>query len=95
MYTYIHSYASLMAQMVRNPPAMWKTWVQTLGWEVPWRRAWQSTPVFLPGESCGQRSPAGYSLWTPKALDMTERLTLQLVTINNCYLQLKTSFKAS
>ena len=28
----------------------------------PWRTAWQPTPVFLPGESCGQRSLAGYSL---------------------------------
>ena len=27
----------------------------------PWRRAWQPTPVFLPGESHGQRSLAGYS----------------------------------
>ena len=29
--------------------------------KVPWRRAWQPTPVFLPGESHGQRSLAGYS----------------------------------
>jgi len=29
--------------------------------EMPWRRKWQSTPVFLPRESCGQRSLAGYS----------------------------------
>ena len=43
--------ASLLAQMVENPPAMRETWVQTLGWEDPWRRAWQLTPVFLPGES--------------------------------------------
>ena len=27
----------------------------------PWNRAWQSTPVFLPGESHAQRSLAGYS----------------------------------
>ena len=30
--------ASLMAQMVKTPPAMWETWVQSLGWEDPWRR---------------------------------------------------------
>ena len=35
-------------------------------------RAWQPTPVFLPGESHGQRSLAGYSLWGCKELDMTE-----------------------
>ena len=29
--------------------------------KIPWRRAWQSTPVFLPGESHGQRSLVGYS----------------------------------
>ena len=39
--------------------------------KIPWRRAWQSTPVFLPGESHGQRSLVGYSPWSRKALDMT------------------------
>ena len=34
--------------------------------KIPWRRAWQSTPVFLPGESHGQRSLAGCSLWDCK-----------------------------
>ena len=29
--------------------------------KIPWRRAWQPTPVFLPGKSHGQRSLAGYS----------------------------------
>ena len=32
--------SSLMAQMVKNPPAMWETWVLSLGWEDPWKRAW-------------------------------------------------------
>ena len=32
----------------------------------PWRRKWQPTPVFLPGESHGQRSLVGYSLWGSK-----------------------------
>jgi len=40
---------------------MWGTWVHFLGLEEPWRRAWQPTPVFLPGESHGQRSLAYYS----------------------------------
>ena len=31
--------------------------------KIPWRRAWQPTPVFLPGESRGQRTLAGYSPW--------------------------------
>ena len=29
--------------------------------KIPWRRKWQTTPVFLPGESHGQRCPAAYS----------------------------------
>ena len=44
-------WASLVAQTVKNLPAMWETWVQSLGWEDPWTRAWQTVPVFLPGES--------------------------------------------
>ena len=37
----------------------------------PWRRKWQLTPVFLPGESHGQRSLAGYSPWGHRESDMT------------------------
>ena len=39
-----------------------------------WRREGQHTPVFLPGESHGQRSLVGYSSWACKGSDMTERL---------------------
>ena len=48
-------------------------------WNIPWRRAWQSTPVFLPGESYGQRSLVGYRPCDCKESDMTERLTLSLL----------------
>ena len=48
--------ASLVAQMVKNLSAMQKTQVRSLDWKDPQRRAWQPTPVFLPGESHGQRS---------------------------------------
>ena len=41
-----------------------------------WRREWQSTPVFSPGEFHGQRRLAGYSLLGLKESDMTEQLTL-------------------
>ena len=36
---------------------MLDSWVE----KIPWRRKWQFSPVFLPGESHGQRSLAGYS----------------------------------
>ena len=61
--------------------AMLETWVPTLGQEeegIPWRRQWQPTPVFLPVESHGQRSLAGYSPWGRKVSDKTERLMLSL-----------------
>ena len=43
--------------------------------KIPRRREWQPTPVFLPGESHGQRSLAGYSPWGCEESDMTERHT--------------------
>ena len=45
---------------------LFKCWVR----KIPWRRAWQPTPVFLPEESHGQRSLAGHGI--TKELDMTE-----------------------
>ena len=47
-------WASLVAQTVKNLPARQDTWVR----KSPWRRAWLPTPVFLPGEFCGQEPQA-------------------------------------
>ena len=44
--------------------------------KIPWRREWQPTPAFLPGEFQGQWSLAGYCPWGHKELDTTEWLTL-------------------
>ena len=50
--------------MVKNLPAMQENWTQSLGPEkIPWGREWLPTLVLLPGESHGQRSLVGYSLW--------------------------------
>ena len=55
---------------------------------IPWRRKWQPTPVFLPGEFNGQRSLVGYSPWDSKESDTTEWLTLlTLVSILSPILQ--------
>ena len=48
---------------------------QFLGWEDPWRRARRFTPVFLPGESRGQRSLAGCSPLGCRELEMAEQLS--------------------
>ena len=44
--------------------------------KIPWRREWQPISVFLPGESLGQRSLAGYSPWGHKEFDITEVTSL-------------------
>ena len=41
---------------------------------IPWRRKYQPPPLFLPGESHGQRSLAGYSPWGDRDSDMAERV---------------------
>ena len=57
-------WASHVVLVVKNPPTnagdmrhRFDPWVE----KIPWRKAWQHTPVFFPGESHGQRSLAGYS----------------------------------
>ena len=64
--------------MVKNPPA--NTGDAHLMPESgrSWKRKWQPTPVFLPGKSHGQRSPAGYSPRGCKESDRTKQLTLSL-----------------
>ena len=42
--------ASLIAQLVKNLPAMWEVWVQSLGWEDPLEKGRATPPVFWPGE---------------------------------------------
>ena len=49
-----------------------ETWLQSLGWEDPLEQGIEPTPVFLPGESHGQRSLAGYSPWGRKESDTTK-----------------------
>ena len=63
---------------------MWEAWLDPWVRQIPWRRAWQPTPVFLPGESHGQRSLIGSSPRGCKELDTTEQLTLtfNLIELN-------------
>ena len=77
----MNNWASLVAQTVKNPPAVRETWVQSLVEKIPWWRAWQPTPVFLPGESHGQKSMASYRPQGHKKLDTTEGLSTD--SVNN------------
>ena len=67
-----------MAQTVKNLPAMQETWIRSLSWEDPLEKGMTTHSVFLPGESHGQRSLAGYSPWGRKESDTMERLTVSL-----------------
>ena len=75
-----------MAQTVKNRPAVqegpeFNPWFE----KIPWRRAWQPTPVFLLEKSHGQRSLKGYSPWHHKKLNTTKQpsIKLKIVTIPN------------
>ena len=72
--------------VVKKPPAnagdIWDVggfdpWVR----KIPWRRKWQPTPVFLPGESHGQRSLVGHSSWGPKRMTWLKHTHLILSTV--------------
>ena len=64
--------------MVKNQPAMWEAWVPSLDQE-DLEEGMQPTPVFLPGESHGQKSLADYSPWGRKELDTTEQLNTHTI----------------
>ena len=59
-------------QMVKNPPAMQETWIQSLGWEDPLEEEMVTHSSFLSGKFHGQRSLVGYSPWGHKESGMTE-----------------------
>ena len=67
--------ASQVVQVVKNPPANAgdvRCGFDPRAGNTPWRKAWQPTPVFLPGESHGQGSLRAYSTWDRKKWDTTE-----------------------
>ena len=72
----------MVAQMVKSPPAIKKTWVRSLGREDPWRRKWQLAPVFLPEESHRQRSLVGYSPWGYKESQLSDGTTTTTTNIS-------------
>ena len=67
-----------MAQTVKNLPAMQETQVHSLGQEDPLEKGMTIHSSSLAGESYGQRSLMGYSVWGHKELDMSEQLSFSL-----------------
>ena len=82
---HFHLICTHMVLVVKNPPAgdlkrcRFYPWIRN----IPWRRAWQPTPVFLPGEFHGQRSLVGYSQWGCKSWTWPKRLCMHTHTILN------------
>ena len=86
IYVYIDMYI-WASQVAKNLPANaedtgdtmglipgWRVPPGNPGGKIPWRRAWQPTPVFLPGKAHGQRNLAGYSPRDCKELDVIYQL---------------------
>ena len=71
-----YSWASLVAQLVKNPPAMWETWIQSLGWEYPLEKETATHSSILAWRIPGHGSLAGYSPWGHKELGTIEQLSL-------------------
>ena len=69
------SEASLVGQTVKSLPAVQESQVQSLGLKMPWRRKWQTTPLFLPGKSHGWRNLGGYSPSGHKELEWLSDIT--------------------
>ena len=78
-----YSWASLVAQLVKNPPAMWETWVQSLCWEDPLEKG-KATHSIL-----AWRIPWTIFPWGHKELDTTERLALHVTSLQWFQLHLK------
>ena len=76
---YIHVYlcgASLVTQMVKNPPERQETWVRSLGREHPLKKGMATHSSILAWRSPWTEEPGGLWLWSRKESDTTEQLTL-------------------
>ena len=61
-----------VAQLVKNPPAMWETWVCSLGWEDPLEKGKATHSSILAWRIPWTEEPGVYSPWGHKELDTTE-----------------------
>ena len=77
-----HPLGKWLAQLVKNLPAMWETWVGSLGWEdSPGGGHGNLLEYFCPENPHGQRSLEGYSPWGHKGLNTTEWLRMDALMI--------------
>ena len=82
IYTHTDRGASLVAQTVKNPPAMWKTWVRSMDWEDPLEEGMATHSSILAWRiPMDKRSLAGYSPWGCKESDTTKQLSTHSIHI--------------
>ena len=79
--TCIHHWASLVAQTVKNLPAVWEIWAQSLGWEDPLEESKAMHSSILAWRISMDRGTWQDSLWGLKELDTTEQLSIGTSTI--------------
>ena len=72
-----YSWASLVAQLVKNLPAIWETCGQSLGWEDLLEKEKIPSPLFWPGEFHGLYNP-----WGCKESDTTEQFALHFTILS-------------
>ena len=80
---YLILWASLVAQWLSIQPQYRRHRFNPWARKSSWRRKWQPTPVFLPGESHGQRKLVGYSPWGCKEQDKTQRINHLVLIIDS------------
>ena len=80
-----YSWASPVAQLVKNPPAMWETWVPSLGWEDPLEKGKATHSVFWPGEFHGlAKSQVGLNSFHFSQTSLRDPSSLILVVVVGC-----------
>ena len=79
----LYKRASLVAQTVKNLPAMQETWVQSLDWEDPLEKEMATHSSILAWRIPWREEPCGHSPWDRKKSKMTKRLTLLFMNINS------------
>ena len=84
-YPFQDSWASMVAQLVKNLPAVWETWVRSLGWDGPPEKGKATYSSIL-----AWRIPGLYSLWGHKESDMMERLSLSSESLSLLFFVMST-----
>ena len=88
-----YSWASRVAQMVKNPTAMLETWVRSLVWDDPLGKGMANHSVFLPRETPRTKEPARPQPIGSQRAGQTEQLSTQHSALTRCWVMCKATFR--